>query len=90
MGATAAIILNQSLLILDSGAVTSAVLGSTGLLAVIIAGWTTANPNIYRASLAYETIFNVSSKKLTYVVGVFMTIVGCFPTKTFPGIRKWI
>lgn len=78
MGATAAIILNQSLLVLDSGAVTSAVLGSTGLLAVIIAGWTTANPNIYRASLAYETIFNVSSKKLTYVVGIFMTIVGCF------------
>lgn len=79
MGATAAIMLNQSLLVLDSGAVTSAVLGSTGLLAVIIAGWTTANPNIYRASLAYETIFNVSSKKLTYVVGAFMTIVGCFP-----------
>lgn len=79
MGATAAIMLNQSLLILDSGAVTSAVLGSTGLLAVIIAGWTTANPNIYRASLAYETIFNMSSKKLTYIVGCFMTIVGCFP-----------
>lgn len=79
MGATAAIMLNQSLLILDSGAVTSAVLGSTGLLAVIIAGWTTANPNIYRASLAYETIFNISSKKLTYIVGIFMTIVGCFP-----------
>lgn len=79
MGATAAIMLNQSLLILDSGAVTSAVLGSTGLLAVIIAGWTTANPNIYRASLAYETIFNISSKKLTYIVGCFMTIVGCFP-----------
>ncbi len=79
MGATAAVILNKSLLILDSGAVTSAVLGSTGLLAVIIAGWTTANPNIYRASLAYETIFNISSKKLTYLVGAFMTIVGCFP-----------
>lgn len=79
MGATAAIMLNQSLLILDSGAVTSAVLGSTGLLAVIIAGWTTANPNIYRASLAYETIFNISSKKLTYIVGCFMTIVGYGP-----------
>lgn len=80
MGATAAIILNQSLLILDSGAVTSAVLGSTGLLAVIIAGWTTANPNIYRASLAYGNIFkNISTKKLTYIVGVVMTVVGCFP-----------
>lgn len=80
MGATAAIILNQSLLILDSGAITSAVLGSTGLLAVIIAGWTTANPNIYRASLAYGSVFqNISAKKLTYIVGVFMTVVACFP-----------
>lgn len=80
MGATAAIMLNQSLLVLDSGAITSAVLGGTGLLAVIIAGWTTANPNIYRASLAYESVLkNVSSKKLTYIVGVLMTLVGCFP-----------
>lgn len=80
MGATAAIMLNESLLILDSGAITSAVLGSTGLLAVIIAGWTTANPNIYRASLAYGSVFkNVSAKKLTYIVGVFMTVVACFP-----------
>lgn len=80
MGATAAIMLNESLLILDSGAITSAVLGSTGLLAVIIAGWTTANPNIYRASLAYGSVFkNVSVKKLTYIVGVFMTVVACFP-----------
>lgn len=80
MGATAAIILQQSLLVLDSGAVTSAVLGSTGLLAVIIAGWTTANPSIYRASLAYETVFTkVAPKKLTYLVGIVMTIVGCFP-----------
>lgn len=80
MGATAALMLNQSLLILDSGAITSAVLGGTGLLAVIIAGWTTANPSIYRASLAYGSVFEkVSSKKLTYMVGAFMTVVACFP-----------
>jgi NCS1 family nucleobase:cation symporter-1 len=80
MGATAAVLLNQSLLVLDSGAITSAVLGSTGLMAVIVAGWTTANPSIYRASLAYQTIFsNVSSKKLTYFVGAVMTVIACFP-----------
>lgn len=80
MGATAAILLNQSLLVLDSGAITSAVLGSTGLLAVIIAGWTTANPNIYRASLAFQNLFGkVSIKRLTYLVGVVMTIAACFP-----------
>lgn len=80
MGATAAILLNKSLLVLDSGAVTSVVLGSTGLLAVIVAGWTTANPNIYRASLAFQTLFHkLSVKKLTYVVGVIMTVAACFP-----------
>lgn len=80
MGATAAILLNQSLLGLDSGAVTSVVLGSTGLLAVIVAGWTTANPNIYRASLAFQILFHkVSIKKLTYAVGVVMTVAACFP-----------
>lgn len=80
MGATASILLNKSLLILDSGAITSTVLGATGLLAVIIAGWTTANPSIYRASLAYETIFTkISPKKVTYGVGAVMTLVGCFP-----------
>lgn len=80
MGATAAIILNKSLLVLDSGAITSIILGSTGLLAVIIAGWTTANPNIYRASLAFQNLFGkLSIKKITYIVGVVMTVAACFP-----------
>ena len=89
MGATAALMLNQSLLILDSGAITSAVLGSTGLLAVIIAGWTTANPSIYRASLAYGSVFEkVSSKKLTYMVGAFMTVVA--PVGAIVFAEHWI
>lgn len=58
MGATASILLGKSISELDSGAITSIVLGSTGLLAVIIAGWTTANPSIYRASLAFQSVFN--------------------------------
>lgn len=80
MGATASIMLGQSLTVLDSGAVTNVVLGSMGLLAVIVAGWTTANPNIYRASLAFQTIFNkLGIKKLTYIVGAIMTFAACFP-----------
>lgn len=80
MGATAAILLNTSLSVLDSGAITNAVLGGMGLFAVIVAGWTTANPSIYRASLAFETIFNkLGIKKLSYLVGVVMTIMACFP-----------
>ena len=80
MGATAALILNKSLLILDSGAITNAVLGWTGLIAVIIAGWTTANPSIYRAALSYQTIFpKISEKKITYVIGAITTVIACFP-----------
>jgi hypothetical protein len=30
--------------------------GLTGLLCVVIAGWTTANPTIYRAGLAFQAI----------------------------------
>ena len=80
MGATAALMLNKSLLILDSGAITNAVLGWTGLIAVIIAGWTTANPSIYRAALSYKTIFKkMSDKNLTYIIGAITTIIACFP-----------
>lgn len=79
MGAAASIMLGKSLLVLDSGAVTNAVVGGMGLLAVIFAGWTTANPSIYRAGLAFQTIFNVDLKKLTYAVGIIMTIAATFP-----------
>lgn len=80
MGATAATLLQQPLSALDSGAITSVVLGATGLLAVIIAGWTTANPNIYRAGLAFQSCFGCKAiKKVTYAVGIVMTIAACFP-----------
>lgn len=80
MGATAAIIAKNSIANMDSGSVTNIVLGGMGLLAVIVAGWTTANPSIYRASLALKTVFtNVNLKTLSYIVGVIMTIVGSFP-----------
>ncbi|GCF95297.1 membrane protein [Enterococcus florum] len=79
MGAAAALMLGKSLLVLDSGAVTNAVVGGMGLLAVIFAGWTTANPSIYRAGLAFQTIFDLDLKKLTYLVGGVMTVVACLP-----------
>lgn len=80
MGATAAIIAKSTILNMDSGAVTNIILGGMGLLAVIVAGWTTANPSIYRASLALKTIFTkVELKTLSYIVGIIMTIAGSFP-----------
>jgi len=80
MGAVASKMLQKPLAALDSGAITGAVLGITGLLAVIIAGWTTANPNIYRAGLAFQSVTGCKSfKKVTYFVGTIMTIAACFP-----------
>lgn len=80
MGATAATIAKTTILTMDSGSVTNIVLGYTGLLAVVIAGWTTANPSIYRAALALKTIFTeIDIKKLSYIVGIIMTIMACFP-----------
>lgn len=80
MGATSAIILNTPLANLDSGEVTYTLLGYTGLIAVIIAGWTTANPTIYRITLSFNVIFSkVSRKKLTYIIGGIITILACFP-----------
>lgn len=54
--------------------------GITGLLCVIIAGWTTANPTIYRAGLAFQAIVpRVSRFKVTLFTGLVATIAGMFP-----------
>ncbi|MBN2181807.1 MAG: hypothetical protein JW715_07815 [Sedimentisphaerales bacterium] len=54
--------------------------GWVGLLCVIIAGWTTANPTIYRAGLAFQAIIpKVSRFKVTLVTGMIATIAGMFP-----------
>lgn len=80
MGAAAAIILNTPLANLDPGEVTFTLLGYTGLVAVIIAGWTTANPTIYRITLSFNVIFNKFSRThLTYILGGIITVLACFP-----------
>ncbi len=54
--------------------------GIAGLIAVVIAGWTTANPTIYRAGLAMQTISpNWKRWKVTAAVGVITTIAALFP-----------
>lgn len=54
--------------------------GLAGALCVIIAGWTTANPTLYRAGLAVQAI-NPKWKtwKVTFAVGMVTTIAACFP-----------
>ncbi|MEJ5260695.1 MAG: hypothetical protein WHS88_10955 [Anaerohalosphaeraceae bacterium] len=54
--------------------------GVAGLLCVIIAGWTTANPTIYRAGLAFQAIMPKRSRfTVTLVTGAVATIAGMFP-----------
>ncbi len=54
--------------------------GLAGLVCVVIAGWTTANPTIYRAGLAFQAIMpRVSRFKVTLATGLIATIAGLFP-----------
>jgi len=54
--------------------------GVSGLVCVILAGWTTANPTIYRAGLAFQAIFPSSSRfRVTLVAGAIATAGAIFP-----------
>ncbi len=54
--------------------------GVAGLVAVVIAGWTTANPTIYRAGLALQTVTPGWKRwKVTLAVGAITTIAALFP-----------
>jgi len=54
--------------------------GVAGLVCVIVAGWTTANPTIYRAGLAFQAVAPRSSRyTVTLVTGALATVAGMFP-----------
>ncbi|MGB5430638.1 purine-cytosine permease family protein [Eudoraea sp.] len=80
MGAGAAVILGKSIVELDPGDVAYYALGWSGFVIVIVAGWTTAITNLYRAGLAAQAIFfNHSRKRTTIIVGLVTVGIGCFP-----------
>lgn len=80
MGAGAAVILGKTIVELDPGDVAYYALGWSGFVIVIVAGWTTAITNLYRAGLAAQAIFSsFSRKKTTMVVGMAMVAIACFP-----------
>ncbi|HMQ47879.1 MAG TPA: hypothetical protein PKA00_10510 [Saprospiraceae bacterium] len=55
-------------------------IGVFGILTVILAGWTTANPTIYRSGLAFQAIMpKASTFWVTVVAGSLATIAGLFP-----------
>ena len=55
-------------------------IGIFGIITVIIAGWTTANPTIYRAGLAFQALFpKLSTFRVTLLAGGIATVAGLFP-----------
>ena len=81
MGAGAAVILKKTIAELDPGDVAFQALGASGYVIVIVAGWTTANANLYRAGLAAQAVFikRLSRTQATLAVGVVTVVVACFP-----------
>ena len=80
MGAGVALLLKSSIGQLDAGEVAFQSLGLAGIIAVIIAGWTTSNPTIYRAGLAFQSLnHDWSRTRVTVIVGIATTIIACFP-----------
>lgn len=54
--------------------------GFAGAVSVVIAGWTTANPTLYRAGLAIQVATpNWKRWKVTFAAGAFMIITACIP-----------
>jgi len=65
---------------MDPGRMAYTAAGLAGVLAVAIAGWTTANPTIYRAGLALQSVTpNWPRWKLTLSTGLITSFLACFP-----------
>jgi purine-cytosine permease-like protein len=80
MGAATAAITKTSIMVLDPGEVAFYALGASGFVIVVVAGWTTANSNLYRAGLAAQAVFPQTSRtKVTLLVGLAVAGVSCFP-----------
>ncbi len=56
------------------------VLGVAGIICVVLASWTTANPTIYRAGLAFQAVVPGASRfKVTLATGMIAALIGLFP-----------
>ncbi|MBP8303623.1 MAG: hypothetical protein KBE04_05800 [Phycisphaerae bacterium] len=54
--------------------------GWAGLVCIIVAGWTTANPTLYRAGLAFQGLCpRMSRVTATLIAGSLCTLSGMFP-----------
>jgi purine-cytosine permease-like protein len=80
MIAGAAIVLQVAPADISPGQMALHAAGLAGAVAVVVAGWTTSNPTMYRAGLALQTVTpNWPRWAVTLVAGTVTTIVACFP-----------
>ena len=61
------------------GVVAFEAIGLAGALCVVIAGWTTANPTLYRAGMALQVATGWTRWKVTLMAGLITTIAAMFP-----------
>ncbi len=65
---------------MDPGMMAAEAAGIAGSVAVVLAGWTTANPTLYRAGLALQCVTpNWPRWKVTLIAGLVTTLLSCFP-----------
>jgi purine-cytosine permease-like protein len=65
---------------ISPGVIAYGAVGWAGLITVLIAGWTTANPTMYRAGLALQPVLKKKKRwVLTLIIGSFSTLMACFP-----------
>jgi len=61
------------------GVVAYEAIGLAGAICVVIAGWTTANPTLYRAGMALQVASGWSRWKVTLLAGAITTTAAMFP-----------
>lgn len=65
---------------ISPGSLASGVAGWAGIVLVLIAGWTTANPILYRAGLAFQSLHSQWPRfHVTIAAGVIASTVAIFP-----------
>jgi cytosine permease len=65
---------------MDPGRMAYTALGLAGILGLMLAGWTTANPTMYRVGLALQTLTPGWPRwKVTLLAGIVMSVLSCFP-----------
>jgi len=90
LGAAAASMADKPLGQLNSGSVAYTVLGISGALAVMLAGWTTAIPTLYRSGLAFQAVSpNWPRWRVTLAVGSITTVIAAFPF-AFTGLMDFL